>query len=644
MILSGGKKMNDKNIIIGTAGHIDHGKTTLIKALTGHDTDRLEQEKDRGISIELGFTDLKLDSGQTLGIIDVPGHEHFVKNMLAGAAGVDLALLVVAADEGMMPQSDEHLSILDILGVEHGIVVMTKVDKVEPEWLELVKEDTRDKLKGSFLENAAIIEVSAVEEKGLDKLISQIETIIENIPAKNREDNVFYPIDRVFSLKGHGTIVTGTLFKGSITVEDKLEIYPEEEEIRVRSLQVHNKQVKKVNAGQRVGINLANIEKSAINRGDVLASPDSLVKTKFFEGHLHLLENLKIVVNHADRIRMHIGAQEVLGRIYFYEREQLLPGEDAFVQFRLENEMVAHFKERFVIRRYSPMQTIGGGRILKIDPPPRRKKEIDVVSELKKLENASDEERTALFIKNQNKTPAQKRDILKKTGLSDKKLTEVLDTLQIEEIIVQLSSGSENSWIHKENLNKLIEETLHKLTDYHQKHHLKKGIKKGELRTQLEFKLNKRELDRVIEIMQQRDLIEESKNLISLTDFEVILNDSEKEIMEKIINEYKNNIFTPDSLSEIIDQFDNKENAEAVFNYLLSEGKIIRLKEDIYLYKTALDKAKDKLKEYFKENKAIELAEFRDLINSTRKYALPILEKFDRDNLTIRDGDKRKLR
>jgi selenocysteine-specific elongation factor len=644
MIISGGKKMNDKNIIIGTAGHIDHGKTTLIKALTGHDTDRLEQEKERGISIELGFTDLELDSGQTLGIIDVPGHEHFVKNMLAGAAGVDLALLVVAADEGMMPQSDEHLSILDILGVEHGIVVMTKIDKVEPEWLELVKEDTRDKLKGTFLENAAIIEVSAVEEKGLDKLISQIEAIIENIPAKIREDNVFYPIDRVFSLKGYGTIVTGTLFKGSITVEDKLEIYPEEEEIRVRSLQVHNKQVKKVNAGQRVGINLANIEKSEISRGDVLASPDSLIKTKFFEGHLHLLEDLKIVVNHADRIRMHIGAQEVLGRIYFYDREQLLPGEDAYVQFRLENEMVAHFKEKFVIRRYSPMQTIGGGRILKIDPPPRRKNEIDVVLELQRLENASDEERTALFIKNKNKASAQKRDILKKTGLSDKSLTKVLTLLQEEEIIIQLSAGSKSSWIHKENLDKLREEILQKLSDYHNKHHLQQGMKKGELRTQLTFELNKRELDRVIEIMLQKGLIEENKNLISLTDFKVVLNDSEKEIMEKIIKEYKNNLFAPDSLSEIIDQFENQEKAEAVFNYLLSEGKLIRLKEDIYLYKTALDKAKDELKEYFKENETIELAEFRDLLSSTRKYALPILEKFDRDNFTIRDGDQRKPR
>jgi selenocysteine-specific elongation factor len=643
-MFSGGKKMNDKNIIIGTAGHIDHGKTTLIKALTGHDTDRLEQEKERGISIELGFTDLELDNGTILGIIDVPGHEHFVKNMLAGAAGVDLALLVVAADEGMMPQSDEHLSILDILGVEHGIVVMTKTDKVEAEWLELVKEDTREKLEGTFLENAAIVEVSAVEEKGIDKLISQIEAVIDDIPPKNTEANVFYPIDRVFTLKGHGTIVTGTLFKGSITVEDELEIYPEEEKVRVRSLQVHNRKVERVDAGQRVGINLANIEKREISRGDVLASPDSLIKTKFFEGHLHLLKDLKMVVNHADRIRMHIGAQEVLGRIYFFDREQLLPGEDAYVQFRLEKEMVAHFKERFVIRRYSPMQTIGGGRILEIDPPPRRKNEIDVISELKRLENASDADRTALFIKHQNKAAAQKKDIAKRTGLSENKLDKVLKMLYEKEVIIELSSGTESSWIHQETFNNLKEEILQKLNDYHQNHHLDKGIKKGELRTQLDFKLNKRELDRVIEIMLQEKLIKENDNRISLVDFNVILNEKEKEIMKKIIKEYKENLFAPTSSSEITAQFENIEKAEAVFNYLLTEGEIIRLKEDIYLYKTALEKAKEKLKKYFEENETIELAEFRDLLNSTRKYALPILEKFDKDKITSRDGDKRRLR
>jgi len=635
--------MDAKNIIIGTAGHIDHGKTTLIKALTGNDTDRLKQEKERGISIELGFSDLKLDDGRILGIIDVPGHEHFVKNMLAGAAGVDLALLVVAADEGMMPQSEEHLAILDILGVEHGIVVMSKADKVETEWLELVKEDTREKLEGSFLEDAPIVEVSAVNGDGIENLISEIKELIPKIPAKSTEDNVFYPVDRVFTIKGHGTIVTGTLFKGSITVEDELELYPEQERLRVRSLQVHNDQVETVYAGQRVGINLANIDKREINRGDVLAEPDSLIKSKFFETHFKMLANAKAVINHADRIRVHVGAQEVLGRIYFFDREHLLPGEDAYVQLRLEEELVAHFKERFVIRRYSPMQTLGGGKILEIDPPPRRKKEIDVVSELKKIESASDEERAAFLIKKEKKSPIIKKELMKKTGISNKRLSEILKSLKKDEVIINLSSGSESSWIHRDRFKSLEDEILNVISNYHQENHLQLGIKKGELRTKLDYYLSKKEIDKVINIMLNKNIIEEKKHLISLIDFEVTLDEKEQLLKNEIIKKYKDNLFSPPSLSELTEEYEETQKVEDVFNYLLANKEIIRLKEDIYLYKNALDKAREKLKNYFEDNKTIELAEFRDLINSTRKYALPILEKFDREKFTIRDGDQRIL-
>ena len=635
--------MDAKNIIIGTAGHIDHGKTTLIKALTGHDTDRLKQEKERGISIELGFSDLKLDDGRILGIIDVPGHEHFVKNMLAGAAGVDLALLVVAADEGMMPQSEEHLAILDILGVEYGIVVMSKADKVEAEWLELVKEDTREKLQGSFLEDAPIVEVSAVNGDGIENLISEIKELIPKIPTKNTEDNVFYPVDRVFTIKGHGTIVTGTLFKGSITVEDELELYPEQERLRVRSLQVHNDKVETVYAGQRVGINLANVDKSEINRGDVLAEPDSLIKSKFFEAHFEMLANAKAVINHADRIRIHVGAQEVLGRIYFFDRDHLLPGEDAYIQLRLEEELVAHFKERFVIRRYSPMQTLGGGKILEIDPPPRRKKEVDVVSELKKIESASDEERAALLIKKVKKYPVAKKELMKKTGISDTKLKDILKRLEEDEVVINLSSGSAGSWIHRDIFKSLEDEILKVISNYHKENHLQLGIKKGELRTQLDYDLSKKELDKVINIMLNKDILEENKNLISLKEFEVVLDEKEQLLKNEIIKKYKDNLFSPPSLSELIEEHEETQKVEDVFNYLLANKEIIRLKEDIYLYKNALDNAKDKLKNYFENNETIELAEFRDLIDSTRKYALPILEKFDREKFTIREGDQRRL-
>ncbi|SDH75648.1 selenocysteine-specific translation elongation factor [Halanaerobium congolense] len=389
--------MNDKNLIIGTAGHIDHGKTTLIKALTGADTDRLQQEKERGISIELGFTSFKLSNENQVGIIDVPGHEKFIKNMLAGAAGVDLAILVVAADEGMMPQSKEHLAILDLLGVKHGVVALTKTDKVDAEWQELVLDDTREKLAGSFLEEAKIIPVSAVEKNGIDALKAELNRIIKNISTKKTDNNTYFPIDRVFTLKGFGTIVTGTLFRGVIEVEDELELYPQSKKIRVRSLQVHNDQVQKVYPGQRVGINISGIDKDELQRGDVLAEVNSLFKTKYFEANLKMLKDLNFVLKNGDQIRFHIGAKEIIGRVYIYDQKQLFPEEEAYVLFSLEEEIAAFLGEKFVIRRYSPMDLIGGGRVIIVDPPPRKRNDKQITKMLKKIEAGDWEKKNRNF-------------------------------------------------------------------------------------------------------------------------------------------------------------------------------------------------------------------------------------------------------
>ena len=334
-----------KNLIIGTAGHIDHGKTTLIGALTGEDTDRLEEEKERGISIELGFSELDYDDGVQLGIIDVPGHEKFIKNMLAGAGGVDIALLVISADEGVMAQTREHLAILDLLNIKRGIVALTKIDKVEDEWLELVIEDTKDKLEGTFLEGEEIVPVSGVENTGIDELKEKIHKIALDIEEKDLDDNVYYPIDRVFTLSGHGTVITGTLVSGKISVEDKLTIYPQKKEVRVRSLQVHNEQASEVTPGHRVGINVVGVDKEEIDRGDVLATSNSLESTDFIDGRIKLLEDSPMILNHGDRIRFHIGAREVIGRVYMIEKEQLLPGENGLVQFRLEEDIVGRYKE-----------------------------------------------------------------------------------------------------------------------------------------------------------------------------------------------------------------------------------------------------------------------------------------------------------
>ncbi len=633
----------EKNLIIGTAGHIDHGKTTLIKALTGDDTDRLDEEKERGISIELGFSDLEYDDGMQLGIIDVPGHEKFIKNMLAGAGGVDIALLVVSADEGVMAQTEEHLAILDLLNIKRGIIALTKIDKVEEDWLELVKEDTKDRLKGTFLEGEDIVEVSSIENIGINKLKKKIKNIALSIEDKDPDDNVYYPIDRVFTLSGHGTVITGTLVSGKISVEDKLTIYPQEKEVRIRSLQVHNESTEVVYPGQRVGINLAAVEKDEINRGDVLASNNSLEKTDFIDGRINILENSPMILEHGDRVRFHIGAREVLGRVYMVEKERIVPGDNALVQFRLEDEIVARYKENFVIRRYSPMTTIGGGEVIDNNPPYRKKLDNNALTELKIKEKGSKEDRVVLELKLEKEKTLAKEEIGKKTNISVKKIKDIIKALIKKDEIVELSNGNENSYIYKNNYNKLNEEIFNLLKEYHEKYSLRLGFSKEELREKISFNLNKKEFDQILKNLKNKNKIKKREAKVALYNFEIKYNSKQNKIKKELINIFENNFMPPtkDQLTTKL-KYDEKEVLE-VFNSLVNKGLFVKIAHNIYFHNNQIDQAKELLINYLKENQSIELSDFRDLLESSRKYALPLLEYFDQQNFLIRNGDKRKL-
>ncbi|CCU79730.1 Selenocysteine-specific translation elongation factor [Halanaerobium saccharolyticum subsp. saccharolyticum DSM 6643] len=639
--------MSEKNIIIGTAGHIDHGKTTLIKALTGADTDRLKQEKERGISIELGFTSFELSNQNQVGIIDVPGHEKFIKNMLAGAAGVDLALLVVAADEGMMPQSKEHLAILDLLDVKHGVVALTKTDKVDEEWKKLVIEDTREKLAGSFLEDAAIIPVSAVEKKGIADLKTEINNIVDKISGKETESNTYFPIDRVFTLKGFGTIVTGTLFRGVIEVEDELELYPESKKLRVRSLQVHNNQVQKVYPGQRVGINLSGIDKDELQRGDVLAKVDSLFKTKYFEANLKMLKDLSFVLKNGDQIRFHIGSKEIIGRVYLYDKKELFPGEEAYVQFSLEEEIAAYLGEKFVIRRYSPMNLIGGGKVIIVDPPPRKRNENQVIELLKKIENGDWKKRIEIFINSKKFESASIKYLLKKSSLQEDELINILQDLKEDKKILRLKKGNNSLWIHIDKFKEVKEQIIDCIASYHQNNHLETGISKEELRSKIKFNFDNQEFNTIIKILTDKNLIKEKENAVALFDFTISFTEKEKEIKNKIIDEFLNDLYYPPALSELKDKLKIAKQEEkkfnSIINYLISEQTIIRLNNEILIHKDAVERSRKLLEDYLNKNYEIELGEFRDLIESSRKYALALLKKFEKDRLVKKNGDKRVL-
>jgi len=639
--------MSEKNIIIGTAGHIDHGKTTLIKALTGADTDRLKQEKERGISIELGFTSFELANDKQAGIIDVPGHEKFIKNMLAGASGVDLAILVVAADEGMMPQSREHLAILDLLDVKHGVVALTKIDKVDEEWQKLVIEDTREKLAGSFLEDAAIISVSALDMEGIAALKTEINNLVDKISGKETGNNTYFPIDRVFTLKGFGTIVTGTLFRGIIEVEDELELYPQSKKLRVRSLQVHNTKVQKVYPGQRVGINLSGIDKDELQRGDVLAEVNSLFKTKYFEANLKMLKDLNFVLKNGDQIRFHIGAKEIIGRIYLYDRKELFPGEEAYVQFSLEEEIAAYLGEKFVIRRYSPMNLIGGGKVIIVDPPPRKRDENQVIELLRKIENGDWKKRIEIFINSKKFESASMEYLLKKSSLQEDELINILQELKEDEKIICLKKGNNSLWIHRDKLKEVENQIIDSITSYHQNNHLEAGISKEELRSKIKFNFDNQEFNKIIKVLVAKDLIKENENAVALFDFIITLTEAEKELKNKIIDEFISDLYSPPALSELKDKLNISNQREEKFNsiisYLIREQIIIRLNYEILIHSDALAGSKKLLEDYLNKNDKIELGEFRDLIESSRKYALALLKKFEKDRFIKKNGDQRVL-
>ena len=379
-----------KNIIIGTAGHIDHGKTTLIKALTGRNTDRWEEEQRRGITIDLGFTYFDLKNGDRVGIIDVPGHERFINNMVAGVVGMDLVMLVVAADEGIMPQTREHMDILGELGIEKSILVLNKCDLVEEDWLELVKEEIKEELEGTFLEQAPIVEVSAATGQGIPELIEVIERLTaEEVVEKDVNTIPRLPIDRVFSLSGFGTIITGTLLAGTISKEDNLQVYPIGKECKIRNIQVHGQDVEKCYAGQRVAINLSNVKKSELRRGCVLAPPNNMKNTMLLDVKLNVLpSSMRVLTNHT-RLHLFTGTSEILCRAVLLDKEEIGPGESGFVQLRLEEEIALRRGDKFVVRFYSPMETIGGGVILEPNPGVKRRFQQDVIEELKRKESGS---------------------------------------------------------------------------------------------------------------------------------------------------------------------------------------------------------------------------------------------------------------
>ena len=633
-----------KHIIVGTAGHIDHGKTTLIKALTGRNTDRLKEEQKRGISIELGFTYFDLPSGKRVGIIDVPGHEKFIKNMLAGVAGIDIVLLVIAADEGIMPQTTEHLAILDLIGVEKGFVVLTKIDLVDEEWLSLVTEDIKENLVGTFLEGAPIIPVSSVKKTGIDKVVNLIEEMSKEIEDRQVDDMPRLCIDRVFSIQGFGTVVTGTLLSGSLNLGDEVEIFPKGKTGRVRSLQVHGSSTDTAFAGQRVAVNLAGIKTEEIDRGDVLAPINSMKPTSMLDVKVKIIDGIDRIIKNRTRVRLYIGTKEVLARMVLLDREELAPGEEGYGQLRLEETIVAKREDRFILRFYSPMFTIGGGKIL--EPNPRKKKRYvkKAIEELRLKDKGDPKDVIEKIILDNSKTFPTIKEISQLTAMLEGKVKEYVMDLKEEEKVIIFYLTKDLHVIHVNYYNDLKSRIIDHLKLYHKKYPLRYGVLKEEIRSKYLGNVKPLIGERFIDLLIDEGHVKQHKESICLKDFEVKYNENQIAIKDEIINALKKYSFMPPKINELIKSIDYEEKEVVeVFQSLVNNDEIIKLNEDISLYKETLEEAINLIKDYLNKNAYITIAEFRDLLSTNRKTALALLEYFDQIKITKREGDKRSL-
>ena len=624
-----------KNIIIGTAGHVDHGKTALIKALTGIETDRIKEEKKRGITIELGFAYLDLPDGEKAGIIDVPGHEKFVKNMLAGAGGIDLALLVVAADEGFMPQTREHLGILSLLNISEGIIVVTKKDMVDEDWLEIVCDEVRQEVQGTILENAQIIPVSSYTGEGIEQLRQAIFTMIDQkTQIKNLDVPFRIPVDRIFSVEGFGTVITGTLIEGTMKVGDPVTVYPSRIESRIRNLQVHSQDVQEAYAGQRVAVNLAGLKKTDLNKGDVIAVPDSMHTTMMIDIHLTVLKDCDREIRNATRLHLYHGARDILCKIVLLDRDSVGAGESCYAQLRLEEEIAVKTGDRFVLRFYSPVETIGGGVILDSNPFKHKRNDAAVLESLKLKEGGSDREKISAALRDYS-ARFETLDFLQiQTGIPKEQFDQQINKLIKDKVAFRVS---DNVVIHTDYLNRLKDSAVKLLESYHKENPLREGMKKDEFRNKLIKYEDISVVDKITDSLVNRKVLKYVNNCVALADFEVQQDNNQQEIE----NAFLQGGFSPESPDQIAARFPKVKNFKQVLESLVNTGKLVRVEEKILLHADYYNKALTLAKEHVDQNGQITLAEMRDLMGASRKFAVAVLEYWDKRGITKKVGDAR---
>lgn len=629
------------NIIIGTAGHVDHGKTCLIRALTGIDTDRLEEEKRRGITIELGFAYLDLPNGERAGIIDVPGHEKFIRNMLAGAGGIDIALLVIAADEGIMPQTKEHMGILSLLDIKRGCIALTKKDAVDEEWLELVLEDIKGELEGTQWENMPIIPVSAYTGEGIDTLKTTLFGLVEETKGKSITKPFRLPIDRVFSMQGFGTVVTGTLIEGTMREGQEIMIYPEGKPTRIRNLQVHSNPVQEAYAGQRVAVNLLKIKKEEIDRGCVLAEPGSMHTTMMLDVTLRILPESERTIKNGSRLHFYHGAEDVLCKaVLLGDVEELLPGQECYAQLRFEEPLAAKSGDHYVVRFYSPIETIGGGTIL--DPCPYKHKRADeqTVKRLELLNKGGGDEQLEAIILEHSPHFVDKGFILLQTAMTADGFEAAIERLKADEKITQVT---DKVFLHNDYITQLGQKLKDFLAQYHKDNPLKLGAKREEVRGRLYKHIDSSLADKVIDCFVENGTIAMANDCLRLREHTVTFTPKQTALKAAVLAKYEHGGFTPPEKTAIQAEFGKDKDLQKVLDFLIDEGDIVPADSELYFTRSCMEKAMEEFAKLNSANGVVTLAEFRDAIGASRKFAMAILDCWDKKGITKKTGDVRTL-
>ncbi|MBN1504394.1 MAG: selenocysteine-specific translation elongation factor [Candidatus Eisenbacteria bacterium] len=627
--------MPGKGVVIGTAGHIDHGKTALVKLLTGIDTDRLKEEKERGISIDLGFAHLTLPSGVRAGIVDVPGHERFVRNMLAGACGIDLVLFVIAADEGVMPQTTEHLNIVDVLRVHGGVVALTKTDLVDAAWLDMVSADVAAALEGTVLEGAAIVPVSAASGEGKDALLAALDEAVSRIPERGRAEFTRLPIDRVFTVEGFGTVVTGTLWSGRLKVGDNLVVLPQGKSVRVRNVQVFGRDVPEAVPGERVAVAVHGVSREDLARGDWLFTPSAAEPSSMVDVRFELLKDAPRSLSTRARIRFHLGASEVIGRVHLLDKGELKPGESALAQLRLESPVVAVQGDRFVVRSYSPQVTIGGGSVLVVHAVKHRKKDTDVVETLSLMEKGSPRDRIGQAVRAAGAKGLAVSDVARAAGMPETEVVTALSELVAEGAVFRVGGGL----LHTEHMKKVADGVAETLAEYQASYPLRWGMTKGELRNR--FSATPQDV-----FVAALDSLSKAGRLFAREDRyrvdspDVALSPEEKALKERVevgLRDAGLNVPYVKELAAGVPE----EKLNDLVQMLVEDGKLVKITTDLFFHADTMREAEALVRKMLAASGKFQVSEFKDAAKTSRKYAVPLLEYFDRKGVTRRQGDVR---